>query len=225
MRIDSKRGLSILVGALLIICWTAVVLIIGKPEVFGFAEWFSFLYVPVCVLVAWILHLSYASPKNDAGTIGIPIYYTMLLIALAIFISAAFIFSGYHHAAPFVIAAEIILLIVYFAIISMSVLYRERLPKKVFRSEEDTAFHTSVSHSLGTMLSVSSDKEIKNALLELKEIVDYSTNASSQGTDEREIIEKIGQIETLMRSGENMDSVMKAITDANHLWKARNAKL
>ena len=225
MNTNGKKAISLQIGALLIVCWCAVVLLTGNISRLGFSGWFCFLYIPVYVAAIYYFGTVYKPPKNDSSTIGIPLYYFFILLFLAIAINAAFLFAGVQQLGPFVITADIILLAIYFGIVLFASVYQKNLPVKIRKGQSNISFSSTVSRTLGTLLAEADDPEIRKALVGLKEKVDYSTNSSQYAVDEPEILSKLDELQEAIHGSKSKEEVVNAISSIGSLWKARNTKL
>lgn len=225
MNTSGKKALSLQTGVLLIVCWCAIILLISNFSRLGFSGWFSFLFVPVCVAVVYFFETAHKPLKNDSSTIGIPLYYSFLFLFLSIAINAAYIFVGLQNFAPYVIAADIILLAIYIGIVLFASFYQRKLPAKIRKVQNNTSFSSTVSRSIGVLLAETSESDIHKALVDLKEKVDYSTNTSQYAVDETEILSKLDELQDAIRSSKSKDEILNTISKIETLWKARNTKL
>ena len=216
--------ISLAIGILTAAAWCAIILIVGKTAHLGFGGWFGFLYVLVCVGVIVCCNTMFRAPKNDSGTLGIPQYYSVMLLILAVLINGVYIFTERKNLTPYIVAADIVLLAIYFGIIIFTSVYQRDLTVKVNKVEGNTAFATTVSRTLGTLLAQADDPEVHKALAGLKEKVDYSTNSTQNAVDEPQILAGISKLQDALNAN-NKDDALNAISEIGSLWAARNTKL
>ena len=138
-------------------------------------------------------------------------------------INGAYILAEIKSVGSLVIAADIVILAAYLAIMIFSYLHQEKLPQKIKEVERQTAFSSAVSSSLGAMLSNTNDADIHKALLKLKEKVDYSTNTSRTSIFNDEINTKISEIRTALVNGTDKEKIIKLINEMGTLWNKKNA--
>ena len=224
MKTNDKK-LSIPVGALLLIAWCAIILILGNVSKLGFSGWFCFLFVPVCFAAVFYCTSFYKPIKNDSSAVALPIHYSAVLIILAVIINAAYILVGVKEAGPFVIAADILLLVAYLIIALFASRYLQNLPNKMRKVERNTSFSVTVSKELGTLLAQADDPVVHKALVGLKEKVDYSTNSTQGAFDEAPILAKIDELRDAVANKEPSEKITALVSDITSLWKARNTKL
>ena len=220
-----QKGLSFQFCVLLLIAWCAVILLLGHVFRLGISGVFCFLYVPACILLVYYQLKDYKPVKNDVGTVGIFLYYSWVLLLLAYVINAVYIFVGNKKLSAFVITADIILLIVYIAIILLGTTYQNRLSNRVQKVQKSTAFSSKVSHEIGVMLSGASDPIIHKELADLKTLIDYSTSADTSGIDEAAFYSEFEKLSTMISTQSDMTEIIKEISKVEALWKARNARL
>ena len=217
-----RKGILYLIGILIAIAWSAVILLIGNPSRLGGSGWFAFSYVLLGIAVAIICFAVHNNPKNDSSLVGIPFYYSVCYIGIAILINGAYILGEIDSLGSLVIAADIVILVAYLAIMIFSYLHQVRLPQKIKEVEKQTAFSSSVSSTLGAMLSNTNDAIIHKALLKLKEKVDYSTNTTRTNTLNTEISSKLSEIRAALDGGINREKIIELIEEMTSLWNKRN---
>ena len=222
---NSEHGkISLAIGILTAVAWCAIALIAGKVSNLGFGGWFSFLYVLICIGVIVCCNTLFRAPKNDSSTFGTPQFYSVLLLVLSVGINAAYIFTEKKEFTPYVIAADIVLLAIYLGVVVISAVYQRNVAEKVEKVQGNTAFATTVSRSLGTLLARADDPEVHKALADLKEKVDYSTNSTQNTVDEPQILSGISKLQEAICAGQK-EEALAAIKDIGFLWTARNTKL
>ena len=225
MKTNDRIRFSTAVAGLLLIAWCAIIFLVGNITKLGFYGWLSFLFVPACLAAVLYCTAFYKPIKNDSSAVALPIHYSFVLIFLAVVINAAFIFAGVKEAGPFVIAADVLLLVAYLIMALFAYAYLQNLPNKMRKVERNTSFSITVSRELGTLLAQVDNPELHKALAGLKEKVDYSTN-STQGTyDEAPILAKLDELKNAVASKGDTEAIKELISDVTTLWKSRNTKL
>ena len=225
MRINEQHRISFVVTVLLIVAWCAVILLLGNIDTLDIYGWLSFLYVPVCLTLVFFCSVIYKPIRNDSSVVGLPIHYSLLFLILAVLINAGFIFSGVKPAGPFVIAADVLLLVVYLLIALFSYAYLRKLPGKMKKAEQNTTFSVYVSKEIGSMLAQVDDTVLHKELKHLKEEVDYSTNTTQRTIDETVIVKKLEELKAAISKKDSSEKISDLISETASLWKARNAKL
>ena len=83
----------------------------------------------------------------------------------------------------------------------------------------------SISVLLSTMISTTSNPDIKKQLLKLKENVDYSTNISQTYTEnaQNDFLVQLNNIQNEIMNNSDMDKIKKMIEEAQSIWKKRNS--
>jgi hypothetical protein len=99
--------------------------------------------------------------------------------------------------------------------------YVTHVDKQTRHSAEKIKPITTISSHLATMLSVTTDPDIKNQLLKLKEIVDYSSNISQGFLDDSQnyFLLQLNQIHSLIIEHKDKDEINKKIQEATVTWK------
>lgn len=126
-----RKGILYILGILIAIAWSAIILLIGRPSRLGGSGWFAFAFVLVSIAVAIICFTVHSIPQNDSSLIGIPFYYSISFIGIAVLINGAYILAEIKSVGSLVIAADIVILAAYLAIMIFSYLHQEKLPQKI----------------------------------------------------------------------------------------------
>ena len=225
MKMINKQSYSLAIAALLLVAWSAVILLLGNVTRLGIYGWISFLFVPVCLITIAICTVFYNPVKNDSSAIAIPVHYSAIFLILAISINAVFILLGITEIGPFVMTIDVLLLVAYCIIAIFGNLYLHRLTTKTQKVENNTAFSTSVSRELGTLLAQIDEPELHRTIAMIKEDVDFSTN-STQGTyDETIILSKLNTIKEAVVNKTDPSVIQTLITEFSALWNSRNSRL
>jgi hypothetical protein len=84
---------------------------------------------------------------------------------------------------------------------------------------------SSVSTHLATLLSLTTDSDIKRQLHSLKEMVDYSSNVSQsfQENLQNQFLLQLNQIQSLIVEHKTKDEIINKIQEATVTWKTRNS--
>ena len=218
-----KKGVLYLMGIFAAIIWSAAAFIIGNPSKLGGSGWFSYAFVLVSIAVAVTCFSLHTAPNNDSSLIGIPFYYSILFVGLSVIINGAFLLTGTISIRPLIIVADVILLVVYLAIILFSYLYHERLPQKIRKAENQLSFTSSVSNTLGSLLAMCADPDTHQALKSLKEKVDYSSNTSKEPQLNIEITDKLASVRASIERKADKNEVILLIEELGSLWDKKNA--
>lgn len=225
MKKISRQGISFQIAIGLIIVWCAVTLLLGRISRLGFGGWTAFLAVPICIILAYVKGAFFSAPTNDSASIGVSGYYSWLFILLAIAVNGSYIVIGSMSLTRIMIAADIVLVAFYLGLILFVFLYQQGLSAKVTKVRGNTRFTAEISRTVGSMIAESTDEDIRKSLINLKEMIDYSTNSVETSFDETSVTDKMSLLRKLIDDQADKEDIKKAISNVEGAWKARNAKM
>ena len=208
--------------------------VFANPSKFGSGGWFSFIFVLVSIAAAVFFSCLQSPPTNDVGVTGIALYYSVGFVFVSVLINALFIFLAAVPAkmeaskalevfGKLIVAADVIILIVYLGIMLFFSYFMERHSNAVKEVRTQVKYSSFVSSSLGDILSLAEDKEIHQALLKMKEKVDYSTNTSNTDYLNNEISDQLTVIRRLVCENGSKEEALRQIRELGVLWSRKNA--
>lgn len=218
-----RKGVFSLIGLLAAITWSAIILLIGHPNNLGACGWLSYVFVLVSIAVAVACFSFHRTPQNDSSLVGIPFYYSIAFVSISVIINGIYILAEIKSLGVLAIAVDIVLFVAYLGIMVFSYLYQERFLKRIENVETRTTFVTSCSAAIGVLLSESADPDIHNALVKLKEKVDFSSNITKSPALISEISEKVSEIRAAIESSDEKADILKLIEELGNLWNKKNA--
>jgi hypothetical protein len=223
---DVIKKLSI-IELLLFISWCVVVLVFADYDRAGFYFWGGFGFGVLSFIVAGV-SLLYVKIKNNRNTTEInyiPVYYTALYLIVTVIIDTCFAFRVAGTNNVILVIINLALLVAFIALRIFSDDLVSRVDKQTIYSEEKIRPITSISSQLAAIVCVSTDPEIKQQVLKLKEMVDYSSNVSQEFSENLQNLFqlKLNQIESLIVEHKDKDMISKEIEEATIVWKTRNS--
>ena len=221
MKNANRKNTSLLISVLVVVIWVVLVITLSDFTRLGFSGWLAFLYVPVSVAVIYYCISAQNTIKNDSSTLGIPIYYSAAFLAVAVILNGSYLLLGSEGMRPIIIALDVILLAVYFILMLAAGRHIDNVNRRIEKSEEITATTTMISKELGKSLALAEDKEIHQAILSLKEKVDYAGNSRKSKEDEA-ILRKARELSNSLVHGDDKETVLQLVNQLGRLWAARN---
>lgn len=216
-----------LIELLLFIGWCVVVLVFADYDRAGFYFWggLGFGFLSFIVAGVSLLCIKTNNNRNTTEISYIPVYYTVLYLIVAVIINTYFIFRAEGKYNVILVVSNLVLLVAFISIRLYSEDFVTRVDEQTRHSAEKIRPITSISSQLATILSVTTDSDIKQQLLKLKETIDYSSNVS-QGFSENSqnlFLLQLNQIESLIVEHKDNDVISKKIQEATTVWKTRNS--
>ena len=216
-----------LIELLLFIGWCVVVLVFADYDRAGFYFWGGFGFGLLSFIVAGVslLLTKTTSNRNTTEINFIPVYYTSVYLLVSIIINTYFIFRVTGKFNIILVVLNLTVLTAFVAIRLYINDYVARVDKQTKHSEEKIMPITTISSHLATILSVTTDPDIKKQLLKLKEMVDYSSNVS-QGfleSSQKHFLLQLNQIQSLIVEKQDKEEINKKIQEATVTWQTRNS--
>lgn len=223
---DGIKKIS-MIELLLFISWCVVVLVFADYDRAGFYFWggFGFGFLSFIVAGVSLLRIKTNNNRNTTEISYIPVYYTALYLIVAVIINTYFIFRVEGKRNVILVVTNLVLLVAFIAVRLYSEDLVSRVDEQTIHSAEKIRPITSISSQLATILCVTTDPDIKQQVLKLKETVDYSSNVS-QGFSENSqnlFLLQLNQIESLIVEHKDKDVISKKIQEATVIWKTRNS--
>lgn len=223
---DSIKKISV-IELLLFISWCVVVLVFADYDRAGFYFWggFGFGFLSFIVAGVSLLSIRINNNRNTAEISYIPVYYTALYLIVTVIVNTYFVFRLEGKFNVILVATNLILLVAFIALRLYSDDLVARVDEQTIYSAEKIRPITSISSQLATILCVTTDPEIKQQILKLKETVDYSSNVSQEFSEDSQnfFLLQLNQIESLIVEHEDKDVISKKIQEATVVWKTRNS--
>lgn len=217
------RKVLCLLGLLAAIAWSAVILLLTPPVNLGTSGWFCFVFVLACIAVAVLCLCVHRIPQNDVALIGIPFYASIGFIGVSVILNGIYLLGELEALSMLFITADLLLLSAYLATIVLSYPYQARLPEKMAKAAMQATISSSISSSLELLLSSAVDPDIHRALVQLKEKVDYSNNASQATAFVPEINRLLSSLQSGIENGSDKAEILAMVHQLEILWNKRNA--
>lgn len=222
----SIKKISI-IKLLLFISWCVVVLVFADYDRAGFYFWggFSFGFISFVVAGTSLLFIKITNNRNTTEINYIPVYYTSIYLLVSIIINTYFVFRATGKYNIILVVLNLVILIAFITIRLYSDDYIARVDKQTRHSAEKIRPISSISSQLATLLSVTTEPDIKKQLHKLKETVEYSSNVS-QGflVDSQDLfLLQLNQIQSLIVERKDKDEIYKKIQEATVTWNTRNS--
>ena len=143
---------------------------------------------------------------------------------VAIIINTYFVFRVTGKFNVILVVLNSVLLVAFIAIRLYTDSFVARVDEQTRQSAEKLRPIASISSQLATILSITTDTDIKKQLLKLKEMVEYSSNVSQKFLDNSQnlFLFQLNQIQSLIVEHKDKDEINKKIQEATTTWKTRN---
>jgi hypothetical protein len=193
----------------------------------GFYFWGGFCFGIISFIIAGISILLIKTTKNDNTTEinFIPVYYTAVFLLISTIINTYFIFQVVGKYNIILVSLNLVVLSIFISIRLYTGDYIARVDMQTRHSVEKIRPMSSVSTHLATLLSLTTDSDIKRQLHSLKEMVDYSSNVSQsfQENLQNQFLLQLNQIQSLIVEHKTKDEIINKIQEATVTWKTRNS--
>ena len=216
-----------IIDLLLFVGWCAVVLGFADYDSAGFYFWgglsfgvFSFIVAGVSLLL-----IKKRNNRNTTEISLIPVYYTAAYQFAALIVNTYFIMREAGKMNQLLVVLNTIILVAFIAVRLNTDDYVSHVDKQTRHLAEKIKPITLISSRMATILSVTSDPDIKTQLLKLKEMVDYSSNVSQEFSEETQnyFLLQLNQIQSLIVEHKDKEEIDKNIQEATVTWKMRNS--
>ena len=210
------------------IIWVIAFLIYQNSPNIGSDYWIAFVFGLIGIAASELSIILRSKSNSSTLEIGaVSIVYTVIFTIIVLVLNMFFAFMQKHEFAPIFVILNLIILFVYGLLIYYS-------NKNLLRANELTEYSAGkmgnvadISQQLATLISISSDDEVKKELVKLKEKVDYSNNVSQNYSKEQEevFLQKIYSLQDDISNGVAKDIVVNKIKDASVTWSSRNSRV
>lgn len=176
---DSIKKSSI-IELLLFIGWCLVVLVFADYDRAGFYFWGGFCFGVISFVVAGVslLLIKITNNKNTTEINYIPVYYTSVYLLVSLIINTLFVFLVTGKYNIILVVLNLVVLVAFISIRLYTSDYITRVDRQTRYSADKISPISSISTQLATLLSITTDSDIKKQLHKLREMVDYSSNVS-----------------------------------------------
>ena len=227
MQENSSIKKILIIELLLFITWCIVVLMFIDYDRAGFYFWGGFCFGIISFIIAGISILLIKTTKNDNTTEinFIPVYYTAVFLLISTIINTYFIFQVVGKYNIILVSLNLVVLSIFISIRLYTGDYIARVDMQTRHSVEKIRPMSSVSTHLATLLSLTTDSDIKRQLHSLKEMVVYSSNVSQsfQENLQNQFLLQLNQIQSLIVEHKTKDEIINKIQEATVTWKTRNS--
>lgn len=223
---DGIKKLSI-IELLIFIGWCVVVLVFADYDRAGFYFWggFGFGFLSFIVAGASLFLIKKRNNRNTTEINFIPVYYTDAYLFVSIIINTYFVFRVTGKYNVILVVLNLVLLVAFINIRLYTDGFAARVDEQTRQSAEKLRPIASISSQLATILSITTDTDIKKQLLKLKEMIEYSSNVSQEFLDNSQnlFLFQLNQIQSLIVEHKDKDEINKKIQEAAVTWKTRNS--
>lgn len=224
--------------SMLAVIWTISLLLFIGFESVQIRFWISFGFGILSFLLA-IAGLFAFQGKKDRNTVEISMsrgYAAAVYVIISVIfnlcmaipvarLTPALPLTGLTVALP--LAVNLLLIIAFFVACYGISKYETKTAEMARKSAQRVEAVISVSREIASLASASKDAQIKQRLLKLKELVDYSTNNSSEVTEyyENEFASKFAALRSNVLNGGKQEETMQMIDEMETTWKMRNTRI
>lgn len=212
---------------LLFVSWCLVVLVFADYDRAGFYFWggFGFGLISFVVAGASLLLINITNNRNTTEINYIPVYYTSVYLLASAIINTFFIFRVTGKYNIILVVLNLVVLVAFISIRLFTGDYITRVDRQTIYSTDKISPISSISTQLATLLSITTDSDIKKQLHKLKEMVDYSSNVSQTFIENSQnlFLLQLSQIQSLIIEHKSNDVITNKIQEATVTWKTRNS--
>lgn len=223
---DSIKKSSI-IELLLFIGWCLVVLVFADYDRAGFYFWGGFCFGVISFVVAGVslLLIKITNNKNTTEINYIPVYYTSVYLLVSLIINTLFVFLVTGKYNIILVVLNLVVLVAFISIRLYTSDYITRVDRQTRYSADKISPISSISTQLATLLSITTDSDIKKQLHKLREMVDYSSNVSQAFLENSQnlFLLQLNQIQSLIIEHKSNDEITNKIQEATVTWKTRNS--
>lgn len=226
MESNSNKLVTITIGIIGVVWCLGMVVISVRhypPYLFGGALTFGII---AAVLSVIYLIKFWNTPGRQAVEAGaVSIYYTIMYFAVAIIANTIFVLTENGGFNKYLIVFNLVIAAVYVILTIYAETYSKRVAGQLELTEQKTHNTAMISEKLGVLLSVVDDDEIKKKIMSLKESVDYSSNISSEKTNESEKLMEdcLDEVKDLIVKQSDKAMISNKIREAEIIWKTRTS--
>lgn len=227
MTIKKSIRRLLIIELILLVGWCVIVLAFADFNKAGFYFWGGLGFGLMSFLVAGVSLLTIKTTENESTTEinFIPVYYTAVYLLVSLIINTYFMFRRKGKLNTLLLMLDIFTFIIFVSIKLFTDNYIKRVDKQTRHLADKTNPIIAISSQLAVMISVTTDNDIKNQLLTLKETVDYSTNLT-QGfsvDSQNHFLLQLNQIHSMIIENKDKEEIKKKIQEAATSWKIRNS--
>lgn len=226
MKKDNRVSNLSLVEALVSVAWIIIILLLVDIDGPEFFLWGGFIFAIIAFAITF-LGIYYFTDKIRRIGVEIgstPIYYLGLYYVASLILNTIFALTYQGQPNKMVFVMNLILYVIYGSIL----IYVNRYIDHMVYVNDTLAVKTSRydTHrvNISNLVNMANTPEVKNELKKLKEMIDYSSNVSVVWAEDRErqFIDKINDIYTLMSQNASNDAILSEVQQATDIWKSRN---
>lgn len=228
MQSSSKR--QILVEALILVVWLVIMALLHnwfmRQDVFFVSMVFGAVGFALSVTGLLVIDAQRTRSNALADTHILASFVPTIYFGLALIINT--IFCALSHLwistkGP-IIVNLLVLLVAAIALIGTTS-YTSRTDKDLTKAGQAVGQHAIMAAQVASLLSQAQDDEVRQELLKLKQLVDFSSSVSQGSTADMEttFLSQLGAIEHALKTGVASTEVVAQVKVAELTWKKRNA--
>lgn len=224
--------------SMLAVIWTIALLLFIGFESVQIRFWISFGFGILSFLLAIVGLFAFQGTK-DRNTVEISMsrgYAAVIYVFISVVfnlcmgipvarLTPALPLTGLTVSLP--VTVNLLLIIAFFAVCYGISKYETKTADMTRNSAQRVEAVVSISRDIATLAAASKDAEIKQRLLKLKELVDYSTN-NTQGVAEyyeNDFSAKFTVLRNNVLNGGSSEEAIQTIDELETAWKMRNARI
>ena len=220
------KSIYVILGNLIILgIWIAIILLRYDWDIRIYPNFIAGICFGAGTLAFSIFYFlairSTASPEVAAVPGGIIILFSIITAVLNYF----FVFTREDKLNKTFIIMNIILIGIYAFLLIMAAHNAASIHERTQTAQQKISPVSHISGNVGNLLSLTQNPQIRKALLDLKQAVDYSPNLTSPAAAQYEqaFVGQLGDIRNLLYQNADSMDVLAAIRQASDTWKARNS--
>lgn len=221
---NSYKVMAVDFAALLV--WLICVLVFTDFSTVGFYYKCGIACTVVAVIIA-VVSIVLIQPESNINTMeinAIPLFGSQAYVFITMIVNTIFVIIKDANNNKIPVAVNLILLIIFIGSRIFTNSYGEQVDSLATEVAQKIEPVKNVKAKMSELLAVSSDADIKKAVLKLKELVDFSGNMSSDNTYDIEMnfYDSVNDIIGKIKDNADKDEILKDIEDAVVMWKTRN---
>ena len=221
------KSTAMIIDAAAAIVWTIVVLLFSHN--FPAMESVAALLFGILAFILTGFAAYYAQQQakgHEAEDLSaVPVYYSLAYLGIAAVYNGVTVIADTTQSLRIVLAVNILLAAIYGVLVLLALRYVTRVSETGQKIAAKTNATKAISVQINGLAAIATDEQVKKALLDLKQTVDYSDNVSVSAVADNEaaLHTTLDGIMDMLNQGKDSTEILPEIQKAVNLWKVRNS--
>lgn len=222
MKLSGKKILLLMI-ALGTLVWTFAVSAMAPATPYGGAVVFG--VASAVIAGAYLEFFHHPISERETESWSLPLIFSVGYVAAALLVNAGFALMEYGYLNKWMVTVNLLLLAGYVILVLYAVKSAQEISERTMQMEQSKTLHREIAADLGLALALAEEKEVRERLLRLKEMVDYSSNVTTLDTTDMEVQMKanLEELVYLLRNKKSSTEILEKIRTAEICWRARSS--